>query len=308
MDLSKATLPSGQRFHRFHEHFNRIIKTNAIALTSLRVDIKLGKSLLDIKKKFQDNSERPWGDMPDWKNTKDIIEQTLNDVGGNGVFRVFSAFDLFLDELQAELDSYSDYLKADDASIEVLEGLNTKAETDRLFKFLEKKRWTLRNEKSIKPVYTYYLISRNCLAHRNGLASEQLAKIGISEELKSSTKTWKKPVQKWEQNELIKFTHRDAIFACSILREIALELNSLAIKDIELKGIIYLIAKNHFLREDSIKAIKNMNDFYSYFQIMLTNQRIFGLEKTPIKIILDELGLRKQCSAHFEKLKLLAKR
>ncbi|MHA0328672.1 hypothetical protein [Sphingomonas melonis] len=109
MDLSGANTEAILRFHRFHERFNRSIKVQAIGLGLLADEVDAGTPAETIRDRLYARPDWLWGGMPDWTNPRVEIDAALRDIGQAGVVRAFSAFDLFLDELMAELTSWRDF-------------------------------------------------------------------------------------------------------------------------------------------------------------------------------------------------------
>ena len=103
--LAGANTEASLRFHRFHERLNRSLKTQVIGLGMLKDAIDKGETRDGIKEILYAQNDL-WGGMPDWGRPQELIDEGRLDIGRAGVVRGFSAFDLFLDNLSAELESY----------------------------------------------------------------------------------------------------------------------------------------------------------------------------------------------------------
>jgi hypothetical protein len=105
MDLSNANTEAFIQFHRFHEHLNRTIKTLVIGLGLTAESVQRGRSAESINQLLRDQGWL-WGGMPDWTAPGELIDEARRDIGRTGVIRAFSAFDFFLDGIDADLASW----------------------------------------------------------------------------------------------------------------------------------------------------------------------------------------------------------
>ncbi len=81
----------------------------AIGLGLLADEIDAGTPAEVIKARLYARPGWLWGGMPDWINPTAELDAALRDIGQAGTAKAFSAFDLFMDEIEAELTSWRDF-------------------------------------------------------------------------------------------------------------------------------------------------------------------------------------------------------
>lgn len=312
MNLNKVCSESGLSFQRFHEDLNHVLKTNVISLSLFKLTLDEGLSKEEIKQRVYKTGEL-WGGMPSWKNPHQLIIDASNDLGCNGVIRVFSAFDLFLTSIEGEIESWNSFrglkeTKTHQQSKSLVEENN---ETDRCFKFLTKQSWKVENENHIKVVYLYYRYSRDCIAHRDGIASRALEEIADSKEIKDAISRWREfsldktpPIIKAIKfGKKIQFDHRDAILASSITRTIAINMNRALVNNLGIDGLVYLAAQRYILKDDTeiVKPkAKNAVDFL--VQLLREKNRLAQVGRIQVSASLKSLGIFERCGERFKTL------
>lgn len=316
MDISNANLESGNTFHLFHEELNRVIKINVIALTLLRQQLASGLSEQEVKEKVYETGEL-WGGMPSWTNPNQLLDGARRDLGNNGILRVFSAFDVFMDTLEGELGSWYHFTHKtakNDLQKDIKKAIKAEEEgdSDKLFKLMARRGWNLSNEKHIKSIYTYYRLSRNCIAHRNSIVSTALSECSHSQDLKDALDNWKNftsdktvpPIEPLHYGDPIRFTHRDALMASSITRLIAMNINQLVIKEIGIDGIIYLAANRLFFHDilpEGLVLCQNVGK--TIYQILHSGRKVKDGDSHEVKKILIDLGIFDECKKKFRRMK-----
>lgn len=311
MNFTDAFTNSGYNFLRFHEKFSHVIKTNAIGLILLEKEIENGITEDQMAQIISKGEWRNlWGGMPAWNQPFELVKQAIRGLGQDGVARVFSAFDVFLNELSGEISTVEKLFNigVSDKTIKI----DTNDE-DKLWKFLERNEIELENIDAIKPIYRYYRISRDCIVHRNGLASPNLYAIAGQKELTTSVKNWKViadhktilPIRKMDIGDNIEFTHQDAIFASDLLFRMTRSINRSFIKRIGADGIVYLIAKRNILSGFPEPRDQIGRNCYSYIAGKLRNiYRVKDFEQSEVTHILKEkLKLSKECYKRYEEIK-----
>lgn len=313
MDFMAANTEAILRFHRFHERLNRSIKVQAIGLGLLADEIEAGTDPDAIKNRLYARPGWLWGGMPDWADPRADVDAALREIGQGGVLRAFSAFDLFLDELQAELTSWQDFNGS--TSIETLESgvaQDGDGEADKVERFYQRLGAPRTNISDVWAVYRYFRRARNCIAHREGISSRTLVASYQEPDLAPTLERWVTrtgemtapaliPVTEGEQ---IEFTHRQAIAASSTLRLIALDLGRLAISKLGPEGFIYLVTRRAFFDDPPIPETQQMASMVKAFNAaMSTRYRVRDYDQVEGLRILKALGLTKLCSARFAQLK-----
>ena len=298
------------QFHRFHERLNRSIKVQAIGLGLLADEIDAGITAVALKQRMYAR-QALWGGMPDWAGASDDVELALRDVGQGGVVRAFSAFDLFLDELVAELTSWSDFSGTAPPA-----GTNEESDADKNLDRVEKIYHQLGTSRArvsdIWAVYRYFRRARNCIAHREGIASRTLVQAFGAPELQPTLDRWINRTGEMTAPALvpvsfgqpIEFTHRQAIAASSVLRLLALDLGKLLISHLGHEGFVYLVARRAFLDDPPLPEIARKASMTKAFNFMMADRcRVRDYREEEGLRALRQIGLTKACSASFAKIK-----
>lgn len=319
MDISFANTEALLRFHRFHERLNRSIKVQAIGLGLLADEIDAGTGAEEIKRRLYARPGWLWGGMPDWNKPDEELEAALRDIGQGGVARAYSAFDLFLDEIRAELTSWLDFSRnsaihapALDATALSDTDADKNADPDRVVRFYEGLGAKSARISHLWCVYRYFRIARNCIAHREGVASQALVEAQSVPELVSTLEHWVQRTGEMLKPELVSviegaqiaFTHRQAIAASSTLRLIACDLAKVVIHQLGERGFVYLAARRAFFDTVPLPEAIAMTSMVKTFNEVMTNRyRVRSYNENEALSILRELGLTKKCSARFAAIK-----
>jgi len=322
LDLSVAALDSGIKYHCFHENFSHTIKANVIALVHLELMLQNGLTVQELKDRIYDTTEL-WGGMPRWKQPQIYLKEARYDLACHGVVRVFSAFDVFLSEFEGEVSSWQDFSKKRYGS-QAFKEISRKAskaddekneeeDVARCFRTMDRFGWTLRYEQLIKPLYRYYRLSRNCIAHRNAVVSPALADASADPALQVAKTSWcqithelsEPPVKVLTSGKKMEFTHQDAIFCSSLSRGIALQINKLALDIMGLNGLVYFKTKKNILNENldfPVTSGSNLTPLLAD-QLRQTNH-VKGVLANDVKTALTELYLLRSSKDAFNELKV----
>jgi hypothetical protein len=313
MDLSGANTEAILRYHRFHERFNRSIKVQAIGLGLLADEVDAGTPAETIRDRLYARPDWLWGGMPDWTNPRVEIDAALRDIGQAGVVRAFSAFDLFLDELMAELTSWRDFsgttplYAADPPSND-----DESSDTDRIERIYARLGASRARISDVWAVYVYFRRARNCIAHREGVASRSLVEAYVAPELAPTLDRWiartgdmtAPALVAVQEGEQIAFSHRQGIAASSTLRLIAIDLGRLVIEQLGERGFVYLAARRAFFDDPPLPATLEMTSMVKAFNnAMAIRYRVRDYDFREGLGVLRGLDLTKKCSARFAELK-----
>lgn len=313
MDLSGANTEATLRFHRFHERFNRSIKVQAIGLGLLADEVDAGTPPETIRDRLYARPDWLWGGMPDWTTPRVEIDAALRDIGQAGVVRAFSAFDLFLDELMAELTSWRDFSGAtplDDVDTPLND--DEPGDTDRVERIYARLGASRARISDVWAVYVYFRRARNCIAHREGVASRSLVEAYAAPELALTLDRWiaqtgdmtAPALVAVQEGEQIAFSHRQGIAASSTLRLIAIDLGELVITQLGERGFVYLAARRAFFDDPPLPATLKMTSMVKAFNNALaTRYRVRDYDSREGLGVLRGLDLTKKCSARFAELK-----
>jgi hypothetical protein len=249
--------------------------------------------------------------MPDWTAARDDVELASRDVGQGGVVRAFSAFDLFLDELMAELTSWLDFSGAARPS-DADDENDADENLDRVEKMYHQLGASRVSVSDLWAVYRYFRVARNCIAHREGIASRALVQAFDAPELQPTLDRWVKLTGEMNAPALvpvrfgrpIEFTHQQAIAASSVLRLLALDLGKLVISHLGPAGFVYLVARRAFLDDPPLPETAEKASMVKAFNFMMADRyRVRDYRQEDGLRVLRQIGLTKRCSSRFADIK-----
>ena len=314
MSIFHGTLESALRFHRFHERLNHSIKVQNLALGLLENEIAAGASPGELVGRAMRRPGWIWGGPPNWTQSSTIIADTRRDAAQSAVARAFSAFDLFVDELMAEIARWESR-----SGFPVVaprggkrEQIGSEGEADKVDKLYERLGAPKDRVKDIWPVYRYFRLARDCIVHRDGTASPAL-EAHYDEIGPSKLKHWfvrypapLPPVLVPAVNgSQLDFNLRQAIAASSALRRIAIDLNRIVVEKIGRRGFVYLAAHQLLFQNDYVfSEIHQTDDMLSALSLVLsTRYRVNGVLRHDCSKYLRELGVETDCKNAFAQIK-----
>ena len=145
----------------------------------------------ELKKRLYRRKGWLWGGMPDWSNPQDIIVEARRDIGQAGVVRAFSTFDLFMDEIAADLTRWIAFSKQT-----LSETVDTSEEPDRAARFYRSIEGTPAKIRFLWAVYRYFRLARDCIVHRDGIASKSFEEAYQDPALDAALADWIKQTAK----------------------------------------------------------------------------------------------------------------
>jgi len=255
MDLSIANSEPFVLFHDFLEEFDRNIKVTygALALTrrmSPNSISNAGNRLVRLP-----TEDEPWGPDTKWRNLDTVVSNSKLFIAQIGLMRIFSAFEDFLIGIKAEYDRFEQgVLKkgSPTASAGARDGVG-------LRQICRSIKMPIFSLDPILPIFDYFVVLRNCLAHRSGRASLALVTSSQSLPLRLAMKNW--PVRPGRTlPELPEIVHgkqipllaRHAIFAGLVCRELAKLVNDYLLAHLGAKGIVFMAAHHSLLKEEPL--------------------------------------------------------
>lgn len=326
MDITKANTRAFAHYNSFHERLNRSVKTTAVALIVLEDDIaKANRSIGDIKEACYALGNL-WGGMPDWSSATNAIEAirlAKHDLGAAGVVRAFSAFDVFMETLDGELNAWNSFSQSkakarrtSNASKGEAKGgrtclpIDATEETDpkaQVLRFFERQGWSVTGAEYLIPIYTYFRLLRNCVAHSDARATPAL-------QAASQPQRWTQSIDEWERNttdttmpiphELIAgsqiaITYKEALLASSMLRMLAWRMSRHAVASLGETGILYLLV-SRILNEKRAGLAGGKQHFSRLHHHLKLVYRIERLTIADTKERLKELDLWENWKAWHE--------
>jgi hypothetical protein len=314
MDLSNANTEAFIQFHRFHEHLNRTIKTLVIGLGLTAEAIEQGRSASSINDLLYDRGWL-WGGMPDWRDPGELIDEARQDIGRTGVTRAFSAFDFFLDGIEADLASWAHRSshRIDDGAVTLAANSDDESdEADRLVGFYRRLNAPRSNIEFLWPVYRYFRLARDCIIHRRGIASQAAADASRSEAIVAAVTEWTKrtgelnpvDVPPLNAGENIAFVHRHAILASSVLRLIANDLNTIALVRLGVEGVVFLAARRLFFdKPPGLPILSTKSVQHAMHGALADRYRVMGLTAAETRQIMRDLDIWQPCNRRLTLLK-----
>ena len=315
--LAGANTEASLRFHRFHERLNRSLKTQVIGLGMLKDAIDKGETRDGIKEILYAQNDL-WGGMPDWGRPQELIDEGRLDIGRAGVVRGFSAFDLFLDNLSAELESYGRFRGAKPKPKGRLPARQGGDGTDDgaaaaeagLTRYYERIGADLDGVKFLLPLYVYFRVARNCIAHRDAIASGAAEDLSRGDGIRDALEAWPDHTDDMRVPEIlplkegaeILFTHRQALSNSSILRLIAMDANEKALTILGVEGVVYAAAKRllSIPSANDPEIRRSMPATINY--ILSDRYRVRNVDSLGASRILSSLGMSKRCERRFQSL------
>ena len=307
MDISGANTEASLRFHRFHERLNISIKVQMIGLGLLADEIDQKTSSKELKNRLYRRKGWLWGGMPDWSNPDIIVVNARRDIGQAGLARAFSAFDLFMDEIAADLARWTAFSKKPYVSALVADD-----DDDRAARFYASIGGTPSNIKFLWPVYRYFRFTRDCVAHRDGLASTALYEAYKDPLLTDIIAKWKKmtgertvpEIITINKDEIIDINHHHAISASSVLRLIALDINKQVINILGSLGLVYLSARKALLDDQPTVNVVEYGSMLRALNAVLSHRyRVRNVSERTTAATLRALGITRSCSSRFLQIK-----
>jgi hypothetical protein len=342
VNLEMANTRAFAAFHRFHEHLNRTIKTSVIAYALLDEAIKSGvkKSELDMK---TIRAGGLWGGMPDWTNPPETLAESKIELGASFLVRVFSAFDLFIEHLVGELSSWTHFRSAMQpestpkaearrqrrkkgaasrelsASLalydEALDAIEDSpaiddADVEKVSRIYARFGWRPTSTDFFLPIYRYYRLCRNCVAHRDGRASAALVESSEKAQWRSTVRAWSKTtgeesvprLREYSFDARIELDHRDVILASSMLRRIAVHMNGCAVHELGPLGMVYFAARRSLLESPpSIPTTSTKSAVKVIHEALHLTYRVNGLSETETIAYLEDIGIWRKCRLAFDK-------
>jgi hypothetical protein len=307
MDLSNANTEAFIQFHRFHEHFNRTIKTLVIGLGLTAEAVDQGRSASSINDILYDRGWL-WGGMPDWAAPGELIDEARQDIGRTGVTRAFSAFDFFLDGIEADLASWAHRLthQTDESAVgPVARPDDESDEADRLVGFYRRLGAPRSNIQFLWPVYRYFRLARDCIIHRRGIASQAAAEASTSEAIVTAVGEWIKrtgelnpvDVPSLNAGENIAFVHRHAILASSVLRLIAIDLNTIALSRLGAEGVVFLTARRLFFdKPPALPIVSTKSVQHAMHGALADRYRVMALTAVETRQLMRDLDIWQPCN------------
>ena len=283
MDLSIANTEPFYRFLKFYEAFNRSMRVLVGGVESLRTEGRADPASIATLTHLPTGGE-PWGDTTRWRDVSKFLSEATEFIAQMGLVRVTSAFEDFLLSVDAEIQRFW-HLRNPDYETVPRDGV----QLETLYKQLGLATARL---KRLLPLYDYFVLVRNCVAHRSGRASQYLIEASSEPSLEASWKQLqgasertipKLPEVKF--NRQIKFLPRHAILASELCYVIAKDVNSGLVQTLGEPGMIYMAAHHSLLADDRMETSRFRSPENAINYCVFGRYRIRGNAVEPIQIL-----------------------
>ena len=252
MDIRDANTEPFFRYYRFHEEFNRHIK---VVTGALGLVLRESASTTGTNIRLPTDGE-PWGTHTEWKRPSTVVPPAKCFISQLGVVRVLSAFEDFTVGLESEHSRYKNLMTAPQRGTSPQQ---TSLEGEKIEAAYRRLGWDIEDINELLPLLTYFVIVRNCIAHRSGRASDELLQCAKGEKLKHSLSQWeastRKPPPKLptiEVGETIPLLPRHAVLASAVCYRIAFDSNNKLREFLGIRGFVYMAAHHAILADDRI--------------------------------------------------------
>lgn len=295
MDISKANTEPFFLLHRFNEEFNRNMKiaVGALGVVARTKQKKAAKKTLKLP-----TLGEPWGNQTLWKDIVKEIPGTKRFLSQIGIVRVFSAFEDFLIGAKAEFDR--------NAHLRGLEGSgNASQDLPVLYSELG---WNDQAIEQFTPLFNYFVVLRNCIAHQSGRANATLVELDAGEDLKKCLWGWKSkrnkkpsPLPNVAIGKEIPILPRHAVLAAEVCYRIALDVNEKLRESLGIEGLVYMAAYHALLSEDRIQT-HGRKFPESLINYVLTDRYRVDIDKREVIGVLKSIGKWDEYRHAFERL------
>lgn len=302
LSIEKANTTSFKTFSNSHEELGNVLKIVSVGLSLTIEEIQSGTPANSLWSRVGALSEH-WGTVPIL--TQEIAQTAYAEVANLGLARSFSAFDRYLIDIGAELDSFNCYRSPES------EVLKSRPDDDSigLEKFCERQNFSASNVEFVAPIFDYYRAARNCIIHRSGVASRELQTKVVSASLSESLVNWEEltgehgplKLKSFEEGEMIRFDYFDAILCSSILRRLALNIDAQAVKRMGIEGLTLLAAKRCMKRwKIGATNLEHSTAPKAIASYLSRVNRVIGFGWKTVEPQLNRLGILKDCNRAFK--------
>jgi hypothetical protein len=281
--------PNSEAFRRFHD-FKMDFDKNIQVGHGLLELMRSGSLEVDGLVTLPTGSE-PWGKELKFRDYRRYANTTSSFLASMGIVRAFAAFEDFLTTTVADLARTRFIREHEDPAASYSEETGPLKKQLALIGIEPSK---IATELSI---YEYFSMTRNCIVHRNGRASNELAQYAGSDEFEKAYRMWsagrarsKPTLPVITLQSTIAWSPRHAILCGILLYKIAEEINKVAIQTVGMDGQIYLaafyalISENRHQIEAYKSAVKMINFLLSTrYRVDVSQQAIIGsLKKSNV--------------------------
>lgn len=293
MDISGFKSTHLRDFSGFHIELNKYIKLSVAALNYL------SESRTDPKELSETISKLIVGAGERWTPTKYAdphgeIEELKIQLTESAIMRVYSSFEVFLDEISG---SYSTYKLKKPEKVE-----STAIGATALNLFIAFG-WHTKEIEYLLPVYHFYNVARHCVVHQMGVANKELIELSTSNEFLKAIENWPtvvygtqlSPPPVVNSDRKLDLRPHHAITYSDVCYRLASEINRKLIETIGYEHIVKSVAVKRVLEAESLDY-PLCKDLYHYLRNILQKEyNVKGVEFPLIREVLENEGIRGKC-------------
>lgn len=309
MDISKANTEPFYIFHKFHESLNRLTKAIAGSLVFTQRAIgggSVGKKMLSA---LIEGAGEPWRGTNHYAPERELTSATMF-FAEMGVVRVASAMEDFVISADAEVSRWTARRsegKEQRKPLPVTNESDDQAANLLLVKLCKGCGWDLTSYEAFVAVYLFFQRVRNCIVHRNGRITSELARTLEDEEF---IKKWKKvstprgtqpvPLPAVVDGRL-SLLPRHVILFSSVCRKLASAVNGFLLDYVGEDGLLYMAVHHSLLIDAPVEWVQSAKSPEGVINWTLAN-RFHIKEITAGKTItlLKAAGLWDRCRERYE--------
>ncbi|NAR73915.1 hypothetical protein [Acinetobacter haemolyticus] len=293
MDISEAASTHLRDFSDFHIDLNKYVKLSVVALNHLFDSTGDPKELSDLISELIKGAGERWA-ATNYVDPHGEIEDLKFQLTESALMRVYSSFEVFLDEISG---SYSEY------KLKNPEPIDSAAYGATALKLFSAFGWDTKKIEYLLPVYHFYNIARHCVVHRMGKANKELIELSASSDFLEAIENWPtvipgnqlSPPPTININKKIDLRPHHAITYSDVCYRLASEINKKLIEMVGYEYIVKSVAIERILKRDSLDY-PPCKDAYHYLRYILNKEyKLKGVEFHLIKAVLEKEGIRQKC-------------
>jgi hypothetical protein len=281
-------------YYKAHEALNNLVKITTAGLDYIRQITDLPDGLDQLNAIVRKTTE-PWGPIGH-SNVNKLRTEAIAYLAGLAVVHCYSAFDLFLTDTKAECDRW-DSVRA----TTYMTGTCRDGEGNiSLPKLYEMYNWNIASIQRFVPLFRYFQECRNCIAHRDGLASGGLCKIAEGTDLQECIANW--PFSKanthlpslpaFNAGDPIVLAPKHSILASANCYRIAEDIDRNLIRYLDTKGMVSMATHYALFAEQHQSRLRNHRTPEAAVMYFLVNRySVKGADQQKVKALLVSMDL-----------------
>jgi len=308
VDLSCAISSHLRKYSEFHIDLNKFVKLSIAAFDFLaympneaneQIDPKLPRNSNDLKPNRElsnliadliKGAGQRWYPTV-YVNPHEEIEDIKMQLTESAIMRVYSAFEVFLDEING---SYSEYL---------VQRTEEDADSKSILNMFRKYGWPTKDILYLLPLFKFYNNARHCIVHQMGVANQSLIDISESDEYVEALNNWPTVIPggqlsqppKVKKDEKLVLEPHHAITYSDVCYRIVCEINKHLINMLGAEYIVKYVAVHQIMKADKLKS-PACRDSYSYIKRILAEEyKIKNVCFSELRMALENAGIRRKC-------------